>query len=196
MAQLILGLTGFSKAGKSTSAKYLRDRYRARIFRNSEILEATLRLWDLPLDRVNYSDLCRAMTRWKGQGVIAAAYYGKIRQTLRSQLGSYGHALIVIDGIRMPGEVRILHTMEEFKLASVSSSFSDRFERINRNPEKDDEVRGMSRHRFLLQHVIWAERRIPWCMFHADTEIQNYGTPEELHERLDVMMERYGFPKF
>ncbi|MFH1712375.1 MAG: AAA family ATPase [Patescibacteria group bacterium] len=193
--KLILGLTGFMKAGKTTSAKYLEERYGAIIFRNSALLEATLKLWDLPLDRDHYSELCRAMMRWKGQGIIATTNYTAIRRAVDSQEREDGHALVVIDGIRMPGGLQVLHTMDEFKLAVVRATFDGRYQRMLQNPEKDDEVRGMSKARFLTKHLIWAERRTLWCMLQADTEVQNYGWKDELHDRLDVMMERYGFPR-
>ncbi len=180
MAKFIVGLTGQIACGKGTIKKYLMENYGAKDYRFSTILRDVLNRLHIPVERENLQSLSYVLRQKFGEDVLADAMLEDIKND--------PHDVLVIDGIRRMTDIKHLHGKPNFFLIRVVSNEKIRYDRVvlrNENPgdaEKTFED-------FLADQKRDAEQQIPEVMSNAQYEIINEGTIEQMHRKIDDIIQ-------
>jgi len=176
MAKIIIGLTGRIACGKGVIKKYLIENYHAKDYRFSTILRDILDRLHVEKSRENLQDLSTIVRHHFGENVLANAMALDIQDDSTE--------FIVIDGIRRMADIENLREMNGFKLIRVVADEKTRFDRVvKRNENPGDDQKTMAE--FLAEEQAEAEATIPEVMSHADFEIINDSTLDDLAERVD-----------
>ncbi|MBI5654813.1 AAA family ATPase [Candidatus Uhrbacteria bacterium] len=183
MAKLIIGLTSMPGGGKGTAAKYLETKYGAAQFSFGGILADVLKRLALDKSRDNLQKLSTHLRQAFGEDVLAYA--------IETDAVSATADLVVIEGIRRPGDIVALEPLPFFKLIAIDVSPELRFQRMKQRGEKAGES-DMTWEKFLAQESGEAERAIPVVMARASETVDNSGTLEEFLAKLDDLMARLG----
>lgn len=184
MPKLIIGLTSMPGAGKGTAAKYLETKYGATQFSFGGILADVLNRLALDKSRPNLQRLSTLLRQAFGEDVLAFA--------IEKDAVTADTDLVVIEGIRRPGDIVALEPLPYFKLIAVDVPPQLRFERMKQRGEKAGES-DMTWEKFLVQESGEAELAIPTVMARATETIDNSGTLAEFQAKLDGLMARSGF---
>lgn len=184
MAQLIIGLIGQAGCGKGTVADYLRESYGAAYIRFSAILVQTLDLLAIEHSRDNLVRLSEALRQTFGDDALSFA--------IQQHALNAKEPIVVIDGIRRPGDIMPLEPLPQFQLVAIEADANLRFERMKKRGEKSSES-GMTWEQFLAEEQRSTEVTIPPVMERADVHITNNGTQEELKHQVDTFLQSFGF---
>jgi len=175
--KLIVGLTGEKLAGKGTTASYLAEKHRARIFRFSGVLDDILKRLYLPIERKNQIDLALALREKFGADILARILWRDVQKD--------DHNLIVVDGMRMPEEGELFGKLENFVLVYITAPMQTRFRRMEGRDEKADE-KMMSFEKFKeIEEISPTETSIKILGEAAKLKIENDGTFEELYDQIE-----------
>ncbi len=127
MTQLILGLTGPLGSGKGTVidmlAKLAQERGFAVVRLSlSDMLRAELRQRGIPLERPNLKRVGDELRAERGPGALAALTIPEIDREMAALPGI--RTLLLVDGIRNPGEVRTLRDRygQQFRLVGINAA--------------------------------------------------------------------------
>jgi len=176
---MIIGLVGEKLAGKDTAAKYLSEQYGAEHFRFTHILDAILEELNLPISRQNEIDLGLGLRKIFGEHVLVNALEKRARKSWSK--------ILVVNGIRMD-EMEIVRSWDKHsKIVYITASLELRFERYKSRREKADDA-VMNLDQFKEQEKGLTEIRIPELGKNADMKIENTGSLEEFHQKLDALM--------
>lgn len=185
MVPLILGMAGEPGAGKDTVKEYLEEAYGAKSLGFSLILKDILDRLSLRLCREHYASLAEALRTTFGESILASVLVGDVERM---------HApLIVIDGIRKFGELRELRKLPNFHYIFIETDLRVRYERIKRRAAKADDAT-KTFEEFVQDHERDADREVRNLKEDAECVIENNGTREMLHERIDAMLRLWQFP--
>ena len=176
---MIIGLVGEKLAGKDTAASYLSVKYDASHFRFTHILDAILEELNLPISRVNEIDLGLGLRKIFGEHVLVNALQERIRKSLTG--------FQVVNGIRMD-EMDVVKSWNA-KIIYITAPSELRFERYKQRHEKTDDAQ-MDFEGFKKQDLSITEEAIPSLGKKADFRIDNIGTLEELHQKLDKIIDQ------
>ena len=121
MAKLVLGFIGKMLSGKSEAAEYLTTKHNASSYRFSTYLRRILDVLDIPRTRKNLQNVSLDLCRRFGDDVVA-------KQLIRDYAADV-RPLIVIDGIRLDGDVAGLRSDPDFRLVSVRTDDRTRYRR-------------------------------------------------------------------
>lgn len=183
MPKLILGFVGLMASGKGTCCQYLADRYGARSHRFSTILRDMLNRVYLPQTRDNLQQVSSALRATFGDDLLAT--------TIAKDVAADPGALVTVDGVRRPPDIKFLRRLDGFWLVGVIADERTRYERsTQRNENPDDEHKTFAD--FARDGQQEAERQIVEVMASADFTLDNNGTFEELHRQLDAMLKKLG----
>jgi dephospho-CoA kinase len=173
----IIGIVGPIRAGKTTTANYLVERYGYTIASNSDILKRILAGMGIIPSRTNLAMLGNSIFEVLGNDVIA-----KYRLD-RLQFGR-----IVVDGIRYTDELQRYLESPSFKLLGLTADSSIRFERTLKGSEefKDLEISRSAFDRLTLSR---SELDVPELLSRADVIITNLGSVEELRLSVDRILD-------
>lgn len=185
MKKLIIGLIGQAGSGKGTAADFLKERYGAGYIRFSGILGQLLETLGIEKTRDNFAAISKAIRDAFGEDVLS---YAAEKTALASP-----EKIIIIDGIRRPGDIVALEPLPEFKLIAIEVPEKIRFERMKKRGEKADE-KDMTWEEFKEQEQLETERTIPSVMARAWKTIPNEGTKEELEQAIEAVVQELGFP--
>ncbi|MFA5185925.1 MAG: AAA family ATPase [Patescibacteria group bacterium] len=183
MPKIIIGLTSMPGGGKGTAAKYLETKYGAEQFSFGGILADVLKRLALEKSRPNLQVLSTHLRQAFGEDVLAFA--------IERDAVTATSDLVVIEGIRRPGDIVALEPLPYFKLVAIDVSPELRFERMKQRGEKSGES-DMTWEKFLVQESGEAELAIPMVMSRASETLDNSGSLEEFQTTLDEMMSRFG----
>lgn len=177
---LILGITGEKSSGKSTVGAYLRKRPRVFFLRFSDVLNNLLEQLHLdPTDRAIQGKLAEALRATFGTGILARAVALEARASAKP--------LVVVDGIRKPGELAYFRRLPNFRSLYVTAPARLRFERAyRRNTRRDDRVSFAQFQR--IERTAPAEVDIPRIGRKADFRIDNVGSETELFAAVDAIL--------
>lgn len=176
MAQIIIGLTGRIACGKGVIKKYLIKQYHAKDYRFSTILRDILDRLHLETSRENLQYISTTIRQHFGESTLADAMAIDISQDPAE--------FVIIDGIRRMADIRNLREMNGFKLIRVVASEQIRYERaVKRNENPGDDKKTLEE--FRAEEKAETEMTIPEVMEHADFEIINEGTFDDLEQRID-----------
>lgn len=179
---MIIGITSLIGGGKDSVGDYLKNKGFTKLSLSDEIREEA-RKRGIELTRENLIALANEMRSTEGLGVLAKRVVKKIEQGKN----------YVVESIRNPEEVNELRKHNDFTMLSIWASQKIRFERINkRMREKDPQTF----EEFLrIDHVeaynpLPHAQKILLCMQMADHIIVNEGTLEELHHKIDELVNK------
>jgi dephospho-CoA kinase len=160
---MVIGLTGPKLSGKGTAAKYLTEKYGAKVYGMSGILTDIARRLHLENSRANLIAIVTGLRSQFGADILAKTLYQDVLEAK--------DALAVIDGIRMTDEVKIFSTLPGFILVYVDAPLQVRYERAKNRGEKVGEST-MTFEEFKKEEA-------------AQTEVQIQGLREQAHDILN-----------
>jgi dephospho-CoA kinase len=131
MEKRIIGLVGPIASGKGTSAEYCKEKYNAEVFRFSSLLRSMVDTLGMPADREHLSRLSLAIRQEFGDDTLALA--------LASQVSRSQAHIIIVDGIRRPGDLSELASIPGFTLVYIDAPMEKRYERIIQRGENVDD---------------------------------------------------------
>lgn len=170
---LLIGLVGEKGSGKETFGNLLmeivKDKKIIRI-RFSDILNYTLKLWDLDSTRENLQNLAIAMDGAYGAGTLS--------QAIAKQIKDSSADIVILDGIRWKSDVDLLKSFPKNILVYITADLDIRYHRLKLRREKKDEAK--SYEQFMREEKAQNELQIPQIGFGADVKIENNGSLEEL----------------
>ncbi len=116
--KLVIGIVGAPLAGKETCANTLEqllaeDGYRVSRHTFSEILRATLDLWDIPHGRDNEQKMAIIMNADAGFGD------GALSRAMRARLMADDADVAILDGVRWTGDEKMIRELEDNGIKSV-----------------------------------------------------------------------------
>lgn len=182
MRQMVFGLSGEPGAGKDTVKEYMVRRHGAESLGFSLILKDILNRLSLPLDRANYAALAEGLRTSFGENILATV--------LMHDVSRMSESTVVIDGIRKLGELEELRKLENFRFLFVETDIKVRYERIRARGVKVDDA-GKTFEDFVRDHEHAADREVRNLKEKADRVIENNGTVEELHKRIEGVLESF-----
>lgn len=121
--KLILGLTGTLGSGKGTISKcFSVKKIKHLSISLSDLVREEAKLRNLSTDRETLKMIGNELRNIYGEGVLV--------QRLNENLKNTDYDLIIIDGIRMPGEVEELRKNSNFNLIGIDSQLETRLLRV------------------------------------------------------------------
>ena len=188
MKRIVLGLVGYSGAGKGTVARYLSDRKSFSVVSLSDIARQEAQKSKINFkNKKNLHIFSNTLRARFGNDVFAKKLIPIIKK-LRSRR-------LVIDGIRHPDEVRLLKTyLPGLILLAVKTDIKKRFQRLIKRKRPLDPTtfaefiasekieKGNSKDKTAPQQQNQA------CVEMADREIKNNGKIENLFRQLDAFL--------
>ncbi|TSC52123.1 MAG: hypothetical protein CEO40_274 [Parcubacteria group bacterium LiPW_72] len=182
--ELIIGLTGEKLAGKGTTAAYLAEKYNARVFRFSQVLDEVLKRLYLPITRENEIKLGLSLRQSFGEDILAKTLFQNVKDEKAD--------LVIVDGMRFREEAEMFSQLENFILVYITAPIKIRFERMKNRTEKADE-KNMDFNKFEeIEEVSPTETAIKVIAKKAQVKIENIGTFEELYAKIEKeIIEKY-----
>ena len=178
--KIIIGIVGEMGSGKSTVARYIKEKYSASSYKFSDILRDILEKLSLPVTRDNLIDLFLVLAPRFGEDVLA----GPMKQAVDKDSSSY----IVVEGIRRPADISKLQELPHFYLLGIHSDSKTRFARIHARQERSDDQE-KSYQEFLEDHKRSTEIYAPEMVENAEYQITNNQTTKELYREIDSVLE-------
>ena len=173
----VIGLTGTNSSGKGETAAYFQKRRYAYVSL-SDVIRGELEREGIPLTRDNLIRKGNHMREARGADVLA-------RLVMKDIKGK-----TVVDSIRNPEEVEYLRQRGDFILLAIDAPVEIRFERAKK--------RGREESASTLQEFIAKEaeemtglrtgQQLSNCIQMADFKIDNDGTLEDLHKKLETFL--------
>ena len=176
--KLVIGLVGRIGSGKTAVSEYLQESYGAREHRFSQILMDILDRLYLSHERAHLQKLGKSLRRELGRDVIVNAFKGDLEKD--------NSEVLIVDGIRYENEVAMLAEKDGI-LLYVTASPEVRYERAIKRGEKGEA--DITYEQFLENELAETEKHIEKIKDSADYIIDNSGTLDELHEKVDGIME-------
>lgn len=168
-------------SGKGVIKEYFVSRYGAQSFGFSVALKDTLERLGLVVCRENYALLAEALRDTFGGNILTKA--------ILKDISMVSAPIVVLEGMRKPVELEGLRELPNFHLLFVDTDLQIRYHRIrNRGVKADDATKTFEE--FVRDHERDADREVGELKRIAHTVINNDGTLEELHVKLDVLMTR------
>jgi dCMP deaminase len=173
----LIGLTGGNGSGKGEAAAWLRGRSYAYLSL-SDVIREELRRDGIAETRDALIARGNALRRTFGADVLA-------RRVLAQVTGP-----TVIDSIRNPAEVAALRREEGFVLLAFDAPAAVRFERAVRRgrDESAPDLGAFIRKEAEERSADPSAQQLDACMALADIRIENGGTIEDLHHRLEELI--------
>ncbi len=184
MPKLIIGLVGQAGCGKGTVADLLKEQYGAGYVRFSGILGKILETLGVEKSRDNFIKISNAVRKEYGEDVLS---YSIEKAALNAP-----EDIVVVDGIRRPGDIVALEPLPHFKLLSIEVDAKLRYERMKKRGEKATEA-NMTWEQFLKEDGAPTEVTIPLVMERAWKTIKNEGSRGGLEAAVHGMMSELGF---
>jgi len=175
----IIGIVGQIASGKGTAAEYLKETYGASTYRFSTMLRDILSRIYIEHSRENLQDLSYILRQQFGEETLA--------KTMAHDVINDESSLVVVEGIRRPGDVAHLTKLPNFTLTEIFADMETRLERIKKRGENTDDTT-KTLEEFKRDHEKEAEQKITEIAAEAKTRIDNNGTLEDLHKQLDTLI--------
>lgn len=181
--KVVIGLIGEKGSGKGTVSDYLVEKYGAVHYGTSKILRRTLEDLHLPITRDNLVKLALVLKEGYGPTIVI--------DSLIQDMEKNGSDILIADGIRMHGDVEPFRKKygDNFYLVYVTADVRIRYERTKLRKEKEGEDK-TTFEEFLSEEGKLTEVSIHEIGKQADFTFDNSGTPDELKQNTDAMMEK------
>lgn len=183
----VIGFTGTIGSGKNTAKHLIMRKFNCYHVTLSDVIRGEIEKRRGNLNRTTLQDMGNEMRKKYGTHIlalIAVEYLPRDKE------------MIIMDGIRNPGEVEYLKKKfgSGFALIAVDAPIEIRFERIKaRGDPKDPKA---------LEEFVELDKRdkgegepahgqqVAACIEMTDFKIENNGTPEQLEEKIDDVMKK------
>lgn len=175
---LIIGLVGEKGSGKETFGNLLMEIAKSKKIKRirfSDVLNYTLKLWDLDLTRENLQNLAIAMDGAYGAGTLS--------QAIAKQIKDSEADIVILDGIRWKSDVDLLRTFSGNILVYITADLDIRYYRLKLRQEKKDEAKTYEQ--FMKEEQAQNELLIPQIGSKSDYKITNNGSLEELRQKVE-----------
>lgn len=182
----IIGLVGTPGSGKGAVTEYILANYGGEQFHFSEYLAHVLKKMNLEKSRENMIKLSVILRKEFGEDLLSHAVAS---DALHSEA-----SLVLVDGIRRLDDLAAFRALPNFVLIAVNADAKLRYERMKKRGEKAGES-DMTWEEFLKEEQAPTEVTIPETMTFAQHVIMNDGTIEDLHARIDEVMDAIGISK-
>ncbi len=182
---MIIGITGYYASGKDEVADYLIKRSFIHHSLSDEI-RIELKKRKKKITRENLINLGNELRKEHGPDILAKRVIKKLDNS-RHQ---------IITSIRNPHALESLRNLDNFILISVNSPINQRFERIKKrkregDPKTIEELREKEK---IEESNISTNQQLHIVTKKADIVINNNGTLEDLHKKIDKFLEDW-WPK-
>lgn len=182
MLKLVVGLTGTIGSGKKLVREILMKRFSCYHVSLSEVIRGELQRKKSSFNRTTLQDMGNEMRKNYGTHVLAL---------LSIEYLPKDKDMIIIDGIRNPGEIDYLRKKfgKSFVLVAVDASEQIRFERARgrgqyNDPKTFEEFAVLNERDQGKDEPEWGQQ-VKKCMEQADIVINNDGTKEDLEKKID-----------
>ncbi|MFA4817161.1 MAG: AAA family ATPase [Parcubacteria group bacterium] len=177
MAKIIIGLVGESGSGKDTVAKYLNEKYGAKLMRFADPIKETLNIYFEQSSREDQQWMYLKLKERFGGDVLGRA----IRKRVENADG-----IIAINGLRMPDDLVFMRSFEKSYIIYITANQKLRWERTAGRGEKADD--DITFEKFQEMERVETEVHIPEIGAKADFKIVNEKDLEFLLKSADEIM--------
>ncbi len=174
----IIGLVGEKGSGKETFGNLLMEIARSKKIKRirfSDILNYTLKLWDLDPTRKNLQNLAIAMDGAYGAGTLS--------QAIAKQIKDSDADIVILDGIRWKSDVDLLRSFPKNILVYITADLDIRYHRLKLRQEKKDEAKTYEQ--FMKEEQAQNELLIPEIGAKADIKITNNASIEDFKAEIE-----------
>ncbi len=179
--KIILGLVGTLASGKGAVKQYLTEKYQAQGLKFSDVFRDVLNRIDVPTTRENLQKVSTALRSSFGEDLLS--------RVIVSDVQKINSSIVIVDGIRRLSDIEFLKDMPNFFVIAVDADSKLRYERMKlRNENIGDNDKTYED--FLNDENAEADRQIPDVIKTADFIIENNGTLEDLHSKIDGVVEK------
>ncbi|MFH1643264.1 MAG: AAA family ATPase [Patescibacteria group bacterium] len=180
MKKIVIGLTGEMGAGKDTLVNYLKEKHDNIIsLRFSTPLTETLKIFFDEVKREDQQWLVNNLRERFGQDILAKAITKKIK--------SMTEDVVILNGIRVWDEYSMVKELGGV-IVYVTTDAKIRWERMGERKEKADDKSTWEE--FLKRSQNATELFIAAIGEKADFKIENNGSLEEFHKKIDELMNK------
>lgn len=180
--KIILGFVGQIASGKGTASEYLKTKHGAKTYRFSTMLRDVLNRLYLTVSRENLQKISQIIRENFGEETLS--------KVIAEDVKNDPTPLIVIDGIRRPGDIEFLKQIPGFTLVNIFADMTTRYERITRRSENTDDA-NKTFEQFESDHKQEAELKIVEIAAEATEQIDNNGSLENLYAQLDALIAKH-----
>ena len=176
--KIVIGLVGEKGSGKETFVKLLKEvspKLSISHTRFSDILNETLRAWDIPTNRENLQKLAVIMKDGFGVNTLSHAVYQRI--------GNEKSQVIILDGVRWETDVKLIKNFSNNILIYITSDLMIRFERLKTRQEKSSEE-NTTFEQFMKEEKAENELLIPKIGQSADVTIINNTSLDDFRSKV------------
>jgi len=177
---MIIGLTGKSGSGKTEVCNYLKLKG-FKCYSLSDILREELKSRGQKISKENLINLGNQLREKFGSGILAKRVIEKMNDED-----------LVIDSIRNPSEIKEFRKKKDFILLGITAPLEVRYKRFQ-SKKKEDELsfEEFKRLEKTENSDLPSNQQLNKCLEMADVIIENEGTIEELHEKLDNFLNKF-----
>lgn len=185
---MIIGLTSFLGAGKTSVADYLISKGFVFYSLSDEIREE-IKSRGLEITRDRLRETGTDLRKKYGNSVLADRVLEKIMKILKKEPGKN----FVVDSIRNPAEIELLRKKKGFTLICLDAPIELRFKRIKSRKREGEEALGFKEFQESeekeLESPDSASQQLLKCKEMADFVINNDSDLKILHKKLDELLE-------
>jgi dephospho-CoA kinase len=186
MAQkIIVGLLGETGSGKDTVAKYLEEKFGAKLMRFADPIKDTLSIYFDKLSKEDQAWMYQVFKNRFGEDILSKAMAKRVDDE-KSQL-------IIINGVRMPSDYEFVKRYPDSQILYVTAAEETRWKRVTARGEKTDDNITIEKFRELDKAE--TEIHIPVIGSKADKIIRNEKDLVYLLGEVDKYMKELGVSK-
>ena len=179
--KLVLGILGEKFSGKDVATEYLSAKFDTFSIRHSYILDEILKTLGLPVSRRNEIDLGMALRVPFGTSVVGKAVEKRVKESDKD--------LKIIQSIRFQEEFDIAKNLGA-TIIYLTATPEIRYQRAMARSEKTDDQAHSYQEFLEMEKTEPTEVGIPGLGTQADYRIDNNGSLEELHQKLDELIDK------
>lgn len=179
MKKIILGFTWEMWCGKDTAAEYIFSKYGWQKFKFSSIMRDILKRIYSDITRENMASLSKWLRDLFWQDILAKVIYHDVLESKEN--------VLIIDWVRRNDDIVHLAKSPEFKLVYLDVSLENRFDRISKRWENDDDI-GKTMEQFQKEQLHEAEVQIRWLKNQSNYVVDNNGSLEDLYLQIDKII--------
>jgi dephospho-CoA kinase len=182
MKRTILVFVGQISSGKDTACDYLTEKYNAKKYSFSGMLNDVLDRFHLDRTRDNYIKLSENIRATFGEDILA--------KTITEDIKKDETTIITIPNARRIADIKYLSKLPGFVLINIKADSKIRYNRlITRGEKQDDNTKTYEE--FLEDQKRSTELSISEIAKQATEHIDNNGTLEELYNQVEEILNKY-----